>query len=70
VPHRLVVGVDDRVVPAASANAFINRARAAGDDARYVPIPEAGHFDPLSPATAGWSMVRRAVLELLQPTRR
>jgi acetyl esterase/lipase len=70
VAHRLVVGVEDRVVPRASAEAYVSRARAAGDDARYDPVPDAGHFDPLSPATAGWQAVLRAVLELAAAARR
>lgn len=65
VPHRLVVGVEDRVVPAASAEAYVARALAAGDDARYVPVPDAGHFDPLRPHGSGWEAVRRSILELL-----
>lgn len=70
VPHRLVVGVRDGVVPAPAAEAYVARATAAGDDARYLPVPDAAHFEPMHPGSTGWPLVRQAVLDLLAPRRR
>lgn len=66
VPHVLVVGEDDRVVPPASARAYVARARRAGDRASYVPVPGAGHFEPLAPAHEAWRPVLEEVLRLLR----
>jgi acetyl esterase/lipase len=54
VPQILVHGLDDTVVPAGMSERYADRARAAGDDARYVPLPGVGHRPLLRAGGAGW----------------
>ncbi len=65
VASRLIHGSIDRIVPVAQSRSFAERARAAGDDARLVIIPRAGHFDLIAPTSAAWPSVVRAVGELV-----
>lgn len=64
VPVRLVHGSGDKVVPVAQGQAFAAAAKQRGDDARFVPVEGAGHFDLIAPAAPAWREVERAVLEL------
>jgi acetyl esterase/lipase len=54
VPQTLVHGTDDAVVPFADSVAY---AEAAGDEARLVPLPGAGHFEPVDPQAEEWPFV-------------
>lgn len=65
VPVRLIQGTADTIVPIEQGSDFATRAKAAGDDARYVPIEGAGHFDLIAPTAAAWEQVEAAVVELL-----
>ncbi len=64
VPHRHVVGANDPIVPPPHVRAFVDAARAAGDDARIDVLPHAGHFEPVLPHGAAWPAVRDAAREL------
>jgi acetyl esterase/lipase len=44
LPQSLVHGVADDVVPVRQSEGYAAAARAAGDPARFVPVPDAGHF--------------------------
>jgi acetyl esterase/lipase len=65
VPQRHLVGEGDPIVPPDYLAAYVAAARAAGDDARLMVLPGAGHFEPVAPATAAWPAVRAALHELL-----
>ncbi|EMR02129.1 putative dienelactone hydrolase [Cesiribacter andamanensis AMV16] len=65
VPQRLLQGAADPIVPVRQATAYTAAATAAGDDARMVLIPEAGHFDLVAPFSPVWSQVEAACLSLL-----
>lgn len=41
-------------------------ARAAGGDVELVPLPDAGHFEPVDPAAPEWGVVRGKIEELLR----
>ncbi len=70
VPQRLITGADDRIVPARYAESYAERARAAGDDVVVITVPNAAHFEPVSPWSSvrsdAWLVVARAVVELLR----
>jgi acetyl esterase/lipase len=68
VPQRLVHGRVDRIVPFADSGRYVAAALAKGDDARLVPLDEAGHFDLILPTatSSAWLAVRRAVHDLLK----
>lgn len=65
VKQLLVVGEDDPDVPASHAEAYARRARAAGDDVRYVEVERAGHFEVVAPWWPRWPEVREPVVSFL-----
>jgi acetyl esterase/lipase len=68
VPQHLVHGRVDRIVPFVESERYVSAALAKGDDARLVPVDEAGHFDLIAPTatSSAWLAVRRAVKSLLK----
>jgi acetyl esterase/lipase len=46
--------------------AYYKKAKASGDDVRFIVAPEAGHFEVILPSTTTWPIVRDAVLSLLR----
>jgi len=66
VPERLLHGTRDDVVPIEISRSFQAAAAAAGDDARLIELPDAGHFDLIDPRTHAWAAVEAAVLELVK----
>ena len=69
VPERLLHGTRDDVVPIEISRRFQAAAAAAGDDARLIELPDAGHFDLIDPRTRAWTQVEAAVRDLLYSTR-
>ena len=61
IPQLHVHGDADEQIPVALSEGFVERARAAGDDAELVVIPGAGHFAHNDPESAAW----RAVVDWL-----
>jgi pimeloyl-ACP methyl ester carboxylesterase len=54
------------MVPIEMSRRFLGAAAAAGDDARMIELPDAGHFDLIDPRTHAWAAVEAAVLDLLK----
>jgi hypothetical protein len=44
-------------------------ARAAGGDVELVPLPGAGHFEPVDPLAPEWAVVRATIEGLLAEVR-
>lgn len=65
VTVRLVHGALDPIVPVSQSASFAERARTAGDDARVVLVPGAGHFDLVAPNSPAWASVAAAIRELV-----
>jgi acetyl esterase/lipase len=65
VPHHHLVGADDEMVPAAHVKAFVDRAQAAGDDARATVLPGA-HFEPVTPRGPFWEALLGAIEHLVR----
>jgi acetyl esterase/lipase len=63
VPHHHVVGADDQSVPVTHVEDFVDRARAAGDDARIDILPGA-HFEPVTPRGPFWDALLGAIEHL------
>jgi acetyl esterase/lipase len=61
----LVHGTDDDQVPFSLSSAFVDAARAAGDDVELVELAGAGHFDPIDPRSAHWPRVVEAFRAIL-----
>ncbi len=65
VPTRLVAGTPNGMMVAEACRAWEQQARAGGDtDARYVPVPGAGHFEVIAPTGAAYAAVLASVREL------
>lgn len=64
VPHVMLAGESDRIMPRANLDAWASKARAAGDQVDVVVIPKAAHHEVMSPRAVTWPAVRDAVLRL------
>jgi len=67
VPVRLVHGDRDPIVPIAMANDFVDRAKAAGDEANVTTVTGAGHFDLIAPQATAWTAVIAAFQGISPP---
>lgn len=67
VPSVHIAGDGDRIAPLAVRESFAEAARRAGDSAEVITVPDAGHFEPMAPATAAGRAVVEAVLRMLRP---
>jgi acetyl esterase/lipase len=65
VPLRHIVGAEDRIVPPDYLRACVDEDIAAGDDSRLEVLPDAGHFELVSPASAAWPQLQRAIADLV-----
>ena len=65
VPHAIVVGELDGILPVVPREAYVRRARAAGDDVRLTVVPEAGHFEVIAPTSRAWPLVLDQIRRLL-----
>jgi len=55
VPQLLIHGLRDTVVPPSMSERYVERALEVGDDARYLPLPGAGHRDMINPRGQAWT---------------
>jgi pimeloyl-ACP methyl ester carboxylesterase len=56
----------DRSVPIELSQNYAAAARAAGDNAELREVPNAGHFDMISPRSSAWTDVLYAIKDLIQ----
>lgn len=59
----LVHGSADDIVPPSISKDYVSAKVKAGEDARLVMIPEAGHFEIVDPRSRAWADVERVVVE-------
>jgi acetyl esterase/lipase len=64
LPVRHLAGAADETVPPDYLQAHVAQARAAGDDVELTLLPEAGHFEVVTPQGRAWAVLRRAAREL------
>jgi len=60
----LIVGEDDPVMPARSREAYVEKAKKAGDPAELIVVP-GSHFEVIAPGTEAFAVVEAKILELL-----
>ncbi len=60
----LLHGDEDTNVPIELSERYTERARSLGDRATFETLPDAGHFEPINPATSEWRAVERWAREL------
>jgi acetyl esterase/lipase len=65
LPQLLVHGTRDTVVPVAMSMDYATRARAAGDDARAVPLADLDHMALIDPSSRAFPVVAEFVETLL-----
>ena len=65
VPQVLIWGEHEDFVPLPLAQLHVNMATEAGDKARLIVVPAAGHFESASPASSAWPIVLGAIRSLL-----
>lgn len=66
VPVKLVHGAKDVIVPKEQAIAYDARSRKEGAESELLLLPEAGHFELVSPSGPGFDAVVSAIRSLLQ----
>lgn len=62
----IVTGGQDQPELTAAARAYVDRARASGDDMTLLNVAGSGHFDVASPWTPAWPQVRAALIDLIR----
>ena len=55
VPQTLVSGAADPIAPPRFADAWVAKAKAAGDRVTSVVVPDQGHFELITPGTEAWA---------------
>jgi dipeptidyl aminopeptidase/acylaminoacyl peptidase len=65
VPHIIIHGDEDDIVPFSQSGRFVSAMVEAGGTASLVSLPGAGHFDVIDPGSPAWPAVRDAILKPL-----
>lgn len=65
VPHLLVHGDADPIVPIEIRERYHEAARSAGDDVTLLTLPGAGHFELIDPLSAVWPEILTAIGTLI-----
>jgi acetyl esterase/lipase len=66
IPLRHIVGADDVIVPSDYLRACVDQDIAAGDDSRLEILPNAGHFELVSPTSSAWPRLKHAIADLIR----
>lgn len=64
-PQTVISGALDHIVPSAFAAAYGRAAAEAGDPARVIDFPDAGHFELIDPTSQAWPTIRAELKALL-----
>lgn len=65
VPVRLINGEEDNIVSIAHITPFYEKALNAGDDIKLITIPEAAHFEVITPGSNVWQEIVQSFEELI-----
>lgn len=66
IPQVILTGEHEEFVPRPIAEAYVRAANEAGDPARLIVMPDAGHFEIASPRAATWPRVSSVIRALLE----
>jgi pimeloyl-ACP methyl ester carboxylesterase len=61
VSQVLIWGDQEDYVPQPLVEQYVEAARRAGDRAKLIIVPAAGHFETASPFTSAWPVVHEAI---------
>jgi len=64
VPHVMLAGEHDRIMPRANLDAWAVAARAAGDEVEVIVVKGAAHHEVMSPQSVTWSPILQSVRRL------
>jgi acetyl esterase/lipase len=64
LPHGLIIGGRDEIVPPAYGSDYARQARATGEAVDLVELQDCGHFELIDPAGPAWDAVRTMVARL------
>ncbi|MEJ7902006.1 MAG: alpha/beta hydrolase [Thermomicrobiales bacterium] len=67
VPHLLVHGTDDEIVPVMLSEAYVAEARRLGQAVSLLRLDGADHFDVIDPESAAWPAIRDAIVATMRP---
>jgi acetyl esterase/lipase len=62
----LVHGAQDDVIPPAFSRNYVEEKKKKGENVTLVELPKADHYDLIDPRSAAWTLIEKAVAELLQ----
>ncbi len=66
VPHLVVHGADDAVVPVGMSERYVAAARNAGQEATLLRLDGADHFDVIDPDSAAWPVIAKAIVAMMR----
>jgi acetyl esterase/lipase len=66
IPHDLVNGREDKIIPYRLATDYTARATAAGDQLTLHTVPATGHVELIAPETAAWAQAKRLIRAALK----
>ncbi|NNE27213.1 MAG: alpha/beta hydrolase [Saprospiraceae bacterium] len=64
VPQILINGEADNIVPLSHINPYLQQAKSQGEDIQLKIIPNAGHFEVITPGSVAWSDIISSFEEL------
>jgi acetyl esterase/lipase len=65
IPHVLIHGEGDGIVPIAISESYRDTAATAGGDVRLIPLPDTEHFEVIDPESPAWPLVAATFRSLL-----
>lgn len=65
IPHILLTGERDPIVPVGHVAIFAEAATAAGDKSRSVTVSGAGHFEVIAPGSVAWPQILSSIHDLM-----
>ncbi|HVF94349.1 MAG TPA: alpha/beta hydrolase [Sphingomonas sp.] len=65
VPHDLVNGREDKIIPFRMATDYVATAKAAGDEVALHTVPDTGHVELIAPETPAWATAKRLIADAL-----
>lgn len=66
VPHLVIHGAEDDIVPIAQSERYVDAARAAGGFAKLLRLEGADHFDVIDPESAAWPTIADAIVAMMR----
>ncbi len=66
IPHSIVQGDADAIIPMAMATEYVDAAKKKGDAVTLIAIEKAGHFEVVDPKSFAWAKVEAEIMGLIK----